>query len=61
MRNEHPQKTDRIRKEVIKIFKVTGLKIEIKTSLKVVAFLDITFSLFNGTYKLYRKPKNNLL
>ena len=61
MRNEHPQKTDRIRKEVIKIFKETGLKIEIKTSLKVVAFLDITFSLCNGTYKLYRKPKNNLL
>ena len=61
MRNEHPQKTDRIRKEVIKIFKETGLKIEIRTSLKVVAFLDITFSLFNDTYKLYRKPKNNLL
>ena len=61
MRNEHPQKTDRIRKEVIKIFKETGLKIEIRTSLKVVAFLDITFSLFNDTYKLYGKPKNNLL
>ena len=61
MRNEHPQKTDRIRKEVIKIFKETGLKTEIRTSLKVVAFLDITFSLFNDTYKLYRKPKNNLL
>ena len=61
MRNEHPQKTDRIRKEVIKLFKETGLKIEIKTNLKVVGFLDITFSLFNRTYKLYRKPKNNLL
>ena len=49
MRNENGQKTDRIRKEVIKIFKKIGFKIEIKTNLKVVDFLDITFNLSNGT------------
>ena len=49
MRNENGQKTDRIRKEVIKIFKQIGFKIEIKTNLKVVDFLDITFNLSNGT------------
>ena len=51
MRNENGQKTDRIRKEVIKIFKEIGFKIEIKTNLKVVDFLDITFNISSGTYK----------
>ena len=48
MRNENGQKTGRIRKEVIKIFKEIGFKIEIKTNLKVVDFLDITFNISNG-------------
>ena len=48
MKNENRQKTDRIRKEVIKIFKEIGFKIEIKTNLKVVDFLDITFNISNG-------------
>ena len=55
MRNKNGQKTDRIRKQVIKIFKEIGFKIAIKTNLKVVDFLDITFNLSNGTYKPYRK------
>ena len=54
-------KTDRIRKEVIKIFKEIGFKIEIKTNLKIVDFLDITFNISNVTYKPYRKPNDNLL
>ena len=42
-------KNGRIRKEVIKIFKEIGFKTEIKTNLKVVDFLNITFNLSNGT------------
>ena len=61
MRNENWQKTDRIRKEVITIFKEIDFKIEIKTNLKVVDFLDITFNLFSGIYKPYRKPNDTLL
>ena len=49
MRSKNEQKTDRIRKEVIKIFKEVGFKIEIKSNLKVVDFLNITFNLSNGT------------
>ena len=49
MWNENGQKMDRIRKEVIKIVKEIGFKIEIKSNLKVVDFLDITFDLSNGT------------
>ena len=53
-------KTDRIRKEVLKYSEIS-FNIEIKTNLKVVDFLDITFNLSNGTYKPYRKPNDNLL
>ena len=55
------QKTDRIIKDVTEMFKEIDLKIEIKTKLKVINFLDTTFNLSNGTYKPYRKPSNNLL
>ena len=61
MRNENGEKTDRNRKELIKIFKEIGFKIEIKINLKVVDFLDINFNLSNGTYKPYRKPNDKLL
>ena len=61
MRNENGPNTDRTRTGVIKIFKEIGFKTEIKTNLKVVDFLDITFNLSNGTYKPYRKPNDNLL
>ena len=37
--------TDRIRKDIIRIFKQIGFKIEIKTNVKEVHFLDITFDL----------------
>ena len=52
---------DGIRKEVIKVFKHTEFKIEIKTHLKIVDFLDITFNISSGTYKPYRKPNEKLL
>ena len=54
-------KMDRIRKDVIKTFKDVGFKIDIKTNLKVVDFLDATFNLSNGTYKPYKKPNDTLL
>ena len=45
------QKIDRVRKNVIKIFEAVGFKIEIQTHLKTVNFLDVTFTLANGTYR----------
>ena len=60
MKDKNGQKTYRIRKEKLKIFKEIGFKTEIKTNLKVVGLLDITFNLSN-TYKPYRKPNDNLL
>ena len=50
-----------MRKNIIKIFKYVRLKIEIKTNLKIVDFLDVTFNLENGTYPPYKKPNGSLL
>ena len=59
MRNEKGRKTNRIKKEETKIFKEIGFKIEIKTDLKVVDFLDITFNLSNDTYNLTENLTTN--
>ena len=51
------QQTDRMRKNIIKIFKDTGFAIDVETNLKIV---DFTFNLNNGTCRPYKKP-NDLL
>ena len=61
LRNTCKQKTDQIRKDIIEIFKNAGFKIEIKTNLHIVDFLDVTFNLLNGMYKLYKEPNDQLL
>ena len=52
---------DPARKNVIKIFKEVGFKIEIQTHLKIVNFLDVTFNLASGTYRPYKKANESLL
>ena len=54
-------KAERIKKELVGIFKRNGLKITIDTNLKIVNFLDVTFNLINKTYYPYRKPNNTPL
>ena len=49
---------ERVRKEIIKTFKVCGLSITTKTNLKVVHFLDIELDLINNTYRSYKKPND---
>ena len=61
LRNVNKQKMDRMRKNIIKIFKDVGFKIEIQTNLKIVDFLDVTFNLENGTYCPHKKPNDPLL
>ena len=58
LRNSSKRKTERIRKDIIEIFQNTGFKIEIKTNLHIVDFLDVTFNLLDGTYKPYKKPND---
>ena len=61
LRNTSKQKTDRIQKDIIEIFKNAGFKIKIKTNLYIVDFLDVTFNLLDGTYKLYKKQNDQLI
>ena len=59
LRNLSGPQIERVRKEIIKIFKECGLSITTKTNLKVVQFLDIELDLINDTYRPYRKPNDN--
>ena len=52
---------DQLHKKFIKIFKEIGFKLDLETNLKIVGFLDMTFNLVNGSYKLYKKPNSILL
>ena len=49
--NTNGQLLDRITKNLIKLFKLIGFKIEIGTNLKIVNSLDVTFNLANSTYR----------
>ena len=61
VRNLTGPQTDKTRKDIIKIFKEIGFKIKIKTNLKHVDFLDVTFNLNNSTYQPYKKEDYQLL
>ena len=50
LRNANGQKTDRTRKYIIKVMKHLGFQIEIKTNLKEVNFLDVTFDFNSGLH-----------
>ena len=61
LRNLNGQQTDKVRKNVIRVFKDIGFSLEIETNLKEVDFLDISLNLQNGTYCPYKKPNDKLL
>ena len=48
--------TEKLKQQIIKVFKKHGLKITIATGLTKVNFLDVTLDLEKGIYKPYRKP-----
>ena len=59
--NMSGSKVERIKKELIEIFKKNGLSITADANLKIVNFLDVTFNLNNNTYYPYRKPNDTPL
>ena len=58
-KNQNGHQNDKIRKQLIEIFKQHELKIVVQCNLKTVDFLDITFDLNTGTYKPYNKINND--
>ena len=61
LRNTSKQKTDPIQRDIIEIFKNSGFKIEMKTNLRIIDFVNETFSLLDGRCKPYKKPNDQLL
>ena len=60
VKNLNGEQTDKPGKRIIHVFKNFGFKIEIKTNLFEVLFLDVTFSLITETFKQCKKLNNNL-
>ena len=55
------RKTDRIKKDIIRLFKSEGLSITIDTNLIETNFLDVSFNLQMDKCSPYRKPNNKPL
>ena len=58
--NINNQQTQKIRKQIISIFKSIDFKVEIKTNLTEFNFLDVAFNLEQNSYRPYKKPNDNL-
>ena len=52
---------NKMRKNIIALFKNEGLSITIETNLFETDFLDVTFNLATGKFFSFRKPNNQLL
>ena len=61
VKNASGPKLDKLRKDIIKMFKSHGLSITIEINLAVTDFLDVTFDLLTNKYYPYRKPNNEPL
>ena len=55
------QQTDKVRKNIIGVFKDIGFSFEIATNLKEVGFIEVSLNLWNGTYRPYKKLNDSLL
>ena len=61
LRNLNRQETDKVRKNITRVFKDIGFSLDTETNLKKVDFLDLSLNLRNGTYRPYKKPNDRLL
>ena len=53
-----PRNTEKVKKEICRIFEKNGLRVEIKANLKTVDFLDVTLDIETGIFKPFVKPNN---
>ena len=54
--DQTPQKIEKIKKEICKVFAKNNLRVTIEANKKVVNFLDVTLDLTTEKYKPYSKP-----
>ena len=57
-KNGNGHQNDKVRKEMIDLFKQHHLNLKIKCNLKIVDYLDIIFGLTAGLFKPYKKTNN---
>ena len=56
LRDLSGHETERLPKNVVKIFKNCGLRLTNETNQKIIDYLGVTFYLWNNSCKFYRKP-----
>ena len=61
MNNANGSKLDKVRKDIIALFKEEGLSIAFETNLIETDFLDVTFNLATKKYFPFRKANNTPL
>ena len=55
------RRLDRLRKDIIEVFKSENLSIRIEINLRITDFLDVTLDLSTGKYSPFRKPNTKPL
>ena len=60
LRNLQGKQADKVRKNIIGVFKEICFSFEIEINLKEVDFLEVSLNLRNGTYRPYKKPNDRL-
>ncbi|XP_057313453.1 uncharacterized protein LOC130654828 [Hydractinia symbiolongicarpus] len=61
IQNANGPRMNKIRKDIITLFKEDKLSVTIETNLIETDFLDVSFNVNSKTYKPYRKPNNDPL
>ena len=61
LKNFNGKKTDKVRKNIIKVFQDIFFSFKIETNLKEADFLDASLNIRIGTYRSYKKPNDRLL
>ena len=61
VKNESGPETEKINKNMQKLFKENKLDIVIECSMEIVNYLDVSINLNNSNYKPYHKPDNEVL
>ena len=56
-----PGEMDKLRKDLIKLFKTYGLKITVSISTDVVEYLDIKFNISERSHRAYKKPNDHIV
>ena len=58
--NAAPRDTEKIKKEICRVFKQNGLRITTEANKQIINFLDVTFNLNKSTYRPFTKPNTTL-